>query len=274
VVRADGWCLEVHAFVRTSLLVFPASHTVVAVSQIPVVTQSQAHALLLQRTGYQPAYVRLLRKAGLGHIYDERLSGRSTEKQRRRIGRRYMQEAEREALAIRTVVPRDCETLMDIGCGLGGFDLALTRLCPSIKRLVLVDQDRFETRPHYGFASSGSSYNSLADTADFLKANGTTATIRTVDVLTQPFPNDERVDVVVSLISWGHHYPVSTYVAAVYAVLKPGGVVVLDVRRQSGGLTDLAEVFGNDPQPLADQLDPARTLRVYVRKGALRSRGS
>ena len=56
-------------------------------SEATVLNQRQAHALLLQRTGYQPAYVRFLRKAGLGHVYDERISHRCREGLRRRLGR-------------------------------------------------------------------------------------------------------------------------------------------------------------------------------------------
>jgi len=44
------------------------------------------------------------------------------------------------------------------------------------------------------------------------------------------------IDVVISLISWGFHYPVETCLDRVHEMLNPGGRLILDVRKQTGGV--------------------------------------
>lgn len=46
-----------------------------------------------------------------------------------------------------------------------------------------------------------------------------------------------------SLISWGFHYPVSTYLDRVRELLSDDGVLILDLRRDTGGLEDLRRAF-------------------------------
>jgi len=51
------------------------------------------------------------------------------------------------------------------------------------------------------------------------------------------------VDLVVSLISWGFHYPVPVYLDQVRALLRPGGRVILDVRKETDGRAQLEARF-------------------------------
>jgi hypothetical protein len=56
---------------------------------------------------------------------------------------------------------------------------------------------------------------------------------------------DKKFNLVLSLISWGFHYPVSTYLDVVYEKMVPGSVLVIDVRRWQGGLELIQKKFGN-----------------------------
>lgn len=208
-------------------------------------TQSQAHALLLQRTGYQNPLVTVIKKAGLGGWYDSRRAARTSAKHRAALGARYREECVREAESLAAVLP-ERGTVMDIGCGLAGPDLALFEIRPELSFL-LVDRDEFDDRPHYGFTEDASAYNSLSQTKDFLVANGLPAErVATVDVTTAGFPEDARVDAVISIMSWGFHYPLGTYLSQVHSVLQPGGVVVVDVRDGTEGEDELKAAFGSD----------------------------
>src|SRR5690606_38151004 len=51
------------------------------------------------------------------------------------------------------------------------------------------------------------------------------------------------VDSVVSLISWGWHYPVSTYLEPVRSALPPGGRLILHIRPRTGGEEELRRYF-------------------------------
>ena len=50
-------------------------------------------------------------------------------------------------------------------------------------------------------------------------------------------------DVVISIISWGFHYPVSTYLEDVHEALVPGGVAILDIRNGTDGVAALRRRF-------------------------------
>ncbi len=55
----------------------------------------------------------------------------------------------------------------------------------------------------------------------------------------------QQVDLVISLISWGFHYPVATYLDRTHELLKPGGRLILDVRKGTGGLEEIRAKYGN-----------------------------
>ena len=209
-----------------------------------VLTQHQAHALLLQRTGYQQVWVPIAKKLGLAGWYDSKIAARASKAQLKRVASRYLAECQHDAESLVGMFPTQVNSVMDIGCGLAGVDLALSRIRQSIN-FVLIDQDRFEEKPHYGFREIASAYNSLTETRNFLSTNGVNESrIRTVDLLTEQFPSEPEVDVVLSIISWGFHYPVETYIDDVYRSLRPGGVAILDIRSGTNGIEVLRSRFG------------------------------
>lgn len=52
-------------------------------------------------------------------------------------------------------------------------------------------------------------------------------------------PPSNQIDLVISTVSWGHHYPIGEYVDEVKAVLKPEGRLILDIRKDTGGVAAL-----------------------------------
>ncbi|MGK0448192.1 MAG: SAM-dependent methyltransferase, partial [Polaribacter sp.] len=56
---------------------------------------------------------------------------------------------------------------------------------------------------------------------------------------------NKKFDLIISIISWGFHYPVETYLDEVFDNLKPGGTLIVDVRKDSNGLELLTTKFGN-----------------------------
>ncbi len=51
------------------------------------------------------------------------------------------------------------------------------------------------------------------------------------------------LDVVISLLAWGFHFPVSTYLDWVCSCLAAGGRLIMDVRRGTDGMKPLAARF-------------------------------
>jgi SAM-dependent methyltransferase len=220
--------------------------SIIAVTNGYALSQKHAHALLLQRTGYQPRWVPVVKKLGFAGWYDSKVAAHCRPRQLESLGVLYRGEAEQEADSVIPHLPEGTTRLMDLGCGLAAADLAIGLRLPDLS-FSLVDQDRFEDRPHYGFEAEASAYNSLAETMVFLTQNGLAVErVETTDMLSQSFPSGTTMDAVISLISWGFHYPVETYVNEVFDVLRPNGVVILDVRRGTNGLDVLSRRFGAD----------------------------
>jgi SAM-dependent methyltransferase len=120
----------------------------------------------------------------------------------------------------------------DIGCGYAFFDLFLARDFDA--KLVLIDLEESDAR-HFGISEEGAAYASLAVAKAFLRANGVPArSIRTLN----PRENDPEklkdVDLALSLLSCGFHYPVSTYEAFFRDTVLPEGAIILDLRNARG----------------------------------------
>jgi SAM-dependent methyltransferase len=86
-------------------------------------------------------------------------------------------------------------------------------------------------------------YNALeASTAVLRRNHVPTDVFRTLDAADGAFPKGP-LDLVISLASWGFHYPLRTYLDQVHRALAPGGRLILDVRRDLGQHEKLAQRF-------------------------------
>jgi hypothetical protein len=127
-------------------------------------------------------------------------------------------------------------SVLDIGCGLGGPTALIAKHCGGAVHLL--DGDGWGIRK-VGYGPSMQPYNYRLETEKLLMANGVES-FCWHDVGSTELP---KVDNVVSLISWGWHYPVSTYVDAVADSLQSGGRLILDLRPGMGGEESLRPYF-------------------------------
>jgi len=120
------------------------------------------------------------------------------------------------------------ETVLDIGCGLAGIDYFLAKHNPAAK-IYLLDATKKEKNIYYGYADRGCNYNDLTLALGFLKMNGIENDLMIYDIFEEfEWP---KVDLVISLISWGFHYPVETYLDQVVKILNEGGLIIIDIRK-------------------------------------------
>ncbi|WP_299962766.1 class I SAM-dependent methyltransferase [uncultured Roseobacter sp.] len=116
----------------------------------------------------------------------------------------------------------------DIGCGYAifGLPLALDVGC----HLTLIDLEQSDAR-HFGFQQRAAAYSNLARAAAFLTANGVPdAQIDTLNPDTRDVMTIPPVDLAVSFLSCGFHYPWQTYAAFLGQRITPGGAAILDIR--------------------------------------------
>ncbi|MCO8146274.1 class I SAM-dependent methyltransferase [Rhodovulum tesquicola] len=121
--------------------------------------------------------------------------------------------------------------IADIGCGYAFFDLFAARAYGA--ELTLIDLEANAHR-HFGFETEGAAYSDLGRARAFLIANGVdSGRIRTLnparaDPLTLP-----QVELAVSFLACGFHFPVDAYIAFFRDRVAPGGRILLDLRMRN-----------------------------------------
>jgi len=173
-----------------------------------------------------------------------------------RIKRLFSEDMEREYESIKNSLQENPSSVLDIGCGVAGIDVMLTRHYDKVGKkidLYLLDKTELNKKVFYGLEKTTAYYNSLDVARDFLIANGASKeNIHTQEVAGNPIFQGKQFDLVISLISWGFHYPVETYLDEVYDLLKPGGKLIIDVRKGSGGEDLIEKKFGTAPLIVKD----------------------
>ncbi|HEX5138920.1 MAG TPA: class I SAM-dependent methyltransferase [Planctomycetota bacterium] len=204
--------------------------------------------LLFQRTDYlalprRPLLYRALRRLSRRPPLDAAIA---LESQWRggAVRRAFNRDMAREYAEIAPHLPRRAAAILDIGCGVGGIDVLLHRHYGS-PRLYLADRTETSGEVYYGFSERGAFYNSLEATRRLLVANGVPESALRFREVGEPCRLDvpEGVDLAISLISWGFHYPVEVYADQVRALLRPGGRVILDARKGTDGRAQLEARF-------------------------------
>ncbi|MCL4189628.1 MAG: class I SAM-dependent methyltransferase [Rhodobacteraceae bacterium] len=148
------------------------------------------------------------------------------------IARRAAAAIHAEYLALRPrLVALAPARVADIGCGYGLFDLFLARDLGA--ELLLVDIEA-NARRHFGFQDEGAAYTSLATARALIAANGVPAArVVTLNPGVAPLAAAGSVDLAVSFLSCGFHYPVDAYMHFFARQVRPGGAVVLDLRTRT-----------------------------------------
>ena len=125
--------------------------------------------------------------------------------------------------------------IADIGSGYAFVDLMIHRAFKC--DLLLIDIEETDSI-HFGYKDNGAGYSDLNTAREFLVANGVADDkITTINPKHQDLSAAGDVDVALSLISCGFHYPVSTYNAFYEAQVKKA--IMLDLRRGRTGLEEL-----------------------------------
>ncbi len=188
---------------------------------------------------------------------------------REQIFQSYSVVMEREYESIKPHLPSKLETIMGIGPGVAGLEVFLSWHCSFENmpepHIVLIDKTGVDPI-HFGFQKEAAAYNSLATSKKTLIENGHgSGAVETVEAeLAAGLINRYRgkVTLVTSLIAWGFHFPVDTYLDLVFDLLEPGGRLIIDVRKGTDGHDLLRKTFGQTTVILDDE----KFERVLVEK--------
>ena len=166
-----------------------------------------------------------------------------------RIKRLFSEDMAREYAIIKASLPSASRAILDIGCGVAGIDIMLHKHYEAAGRfpeLYLLDKSELNDRVYYGIEKTAAYYNSLDIAIALLAANGVEhSRIHTQEVTGASIFPGMTFDLIISLISWGFHYPVSTYLDQAHGLLGSGGRLIIDVRKGSDGEALIKEKFGS-----------------------------
>ena len=184
---------------------------------------------------------------------------------RKQVSHLFSEEMFSEYKQIEKYLPQNIHSILDIGSGVGGFDVLLNaHYAPKYPIFYLLDKTEMPGKVYYGLEKKASFYNSFSVTKDFLVKNGVPEKNIFVQEANEKntIDFDTKFDLIISLISWGFHYPVETYLDEVYEKLSPGGILIMDIRKGFEGIEILRNKFGN----LEIIYDATKHSRVVLKK--------
>jgi len=152
------------------------------------------------------------------------------------LGRQYAQDVASDYELIKPFLPEKGQATLDIGCGMAGIDVLLWRHYRN--PIIHLLDGTGDTPVRVLYQPAMAPYNSMAVARQLLEGNGVPGD-HIVEWAPDPALTLPQCDLIVSLLSWGFHYPVSTYLALVERCLRPGGRLIIDLRRGQGGLDEL-----------------------------------
>ena len=124
--------------------------------------------------------------------------------------------------------------LVDIGAGMGGIDFVLKQQNPQLT-ISLLDGTGVEEGEHYGYHEDLKFYSDNKIAQDFFKANNLDVNFYRADTnLTI------ECDTLISLNSWGFHYPITQYVD--FVKNNQPQTIILDIRPKYQKLTELESI--------------------------------
>jgi len=205
--------------------------------------------VLLQRTSLikdeRSKLTKKLSLIGLGKSYESVVKEQSKENISQ-ISDCYYAEIEKIFNVVKNHIPKNTRSILDIGSGLSGLEVFLWALLKKNQpKIYLLDKTKIEKKIWYEFKNHGAFYNSLGLAKKNLISNGVVSS--KISLIEAPYNGVIRgiknIDLVISTISWGFHYPISLYLNSVISLMSKSGVLILDVRKNTDGLEMLASKF-------------------------------
>lgn len=162
----------------------------------------------------------------------------------------YAKIMDKEFLTIKSYLPKKLKRIVGIGPGVAGLEILLSQHYAALQKplpdLILIDKSTIDPIK-YGFHETAAAYNSLSLAKNILTDNGQPSEkiylyeSEAVNKCAQQF--NGQVDLITSLIAWGFHFPVATYLNFAKALLTKNGQLIIDVRKETDGLAKLKGAF-------------------------------
>lgn len=153
----------------------------------------------------------------------------------------FKDQMQKEYLEMREYLPKEVDSILDIGCGLAGIDILLSKHYKH-PELYLMDNSEVSEKVVYGYDRRREFYSSFDATEALLKANYI-KNYNLIDIKIKRLPMFEKIDLVISLLSCGYHYPVTEYLGYIKTILSKDGSLIIDIREKTDGIEIVKKLF-------------------------------
>ena len=161
----------------------------------------------------------------------------------------YFEQLQDDYNDIDNLLPVNAQSILDIGCGLGGVNLFISKKYRHNIKIMLLDKTKIDNSIVYNYRENASFYNSLPLAKDFLVQYGVPTSNITYKECKpdNTIPYSNKFDIVISLLSWGFHYPLNIYLDQVGKLLNNSGILIIDIREDSDGIRQVINYFKSTP---------------------------
>tara|TARA_Y100001935_G_scaffold246475_1_gene241190 strand:+ start:81 stop:785 length:705 start_codon:yes stop_codon:yes gene_type:complete len=147
---------------------------------------------------------------------------------------------------LKKYLPRNVKNVMDIGCGIGLIDIFLNNYFTDCQKFYLLDKNNIDSKIVYGFSDNYESYSITNVTKNFLINNNIQEhKLNLIDVDKNFSIKPNSIDLCISLVSMGYHYPFSQYLDTIKKVSNNNTVFIFDIATEYQDISFLKNIFGD-----------------------------
>jgi hypothetical protein len=153
--------------------------------------------------------------------------------------------------------------ILELGCGLGRFSIFLNSQLEDSPHFTLADFSKISKDIKYGWNPKESVYNDLNLTKEFCIDNGL-QNLSLLDLEKESLEDLEDIDLVISVLSVGFHYPIESYMSTLLNITSDDATMIFGVRSGIYDISDFKESFSNielAKNPLVDTKEDLLILR-------------
>ncbi len=127
--------------------------------------------------------------------------------------------------------------VLELGCGLGRMSVYINQMIGGRTHYILADSNGRPKGIKFGWDPPRAFYNDLGATAEFCELNGL-ENFEIFDLAHRDIIELLPVDMVMSFLAVGFHFPIEDYIDKLIQITKTGGTMIFGIRK--GAYTDQA----------------------------------
>ena len=141
----------------------------------------------------------------------------------------YLNLSDSEYSAIKEFI-NDPKKIVDLGCGLGRMSVYMNHMLSSEAMYYLADSTNSIDSVKYGWNPEPAFYNDLSITEEFCKINGLD-NFKVVDITKGELDELKDIDLVMSFMSVGFHYPIEGYINQLLNITSDNAIMIFGIRK-------------------------------------------